>query len=86
MEVLLAAGLCMERWVVWAATGVCGVAAAGLVMEMLGHSGMCGCLGTLMRMSSGQHMLLNGTVGALAVLVVVERLEARAAMRSFPKQ
>lgn len=76
LEGILVMGLTRERWCVLASIGVATLAAVGIVIQLVARGKTCGCLGALGRMTSGQHVLVNATMGAIAVLVwLVKRSE-----------
>ena len=68
-ELLLLCGLAFPRLRAWSAFGIGTMAAAGVLVALFGDGRACGCLGTFLLLSPGQHMLLSSSVGALAVLV-----------------
>lgn len=69
MEVLLVFGLISPRWCSVSSIGVGAMAAVGIVIEVAARGRTCGCLGALGRLTSAQHVMLNATMGAIAVLV-----------------
>ncbi len=69
IEVILTLGLLVERFCYIASVGVAILAGIGIGIEVLGRGTTCGCLGSLVRLTSAQHILLNATAGAVAVIV-----------------
>ena len=77
LEIGMILGLLIKRLRAWASSGVALLAAIGICIELLARGKTCGCLGSVIRLSSAQHVLLNATVGALAVLVWYRVMESR---------
>lgn len=69
VELLLAVGLLFDESGRVASVGVGVLAAAGIAIEIFGGGGTCGCLGSLIQLTSAQHIIVNATAGALAVVV-----------------
>jgi len=66
---LLLAVLLLTRFRKAGAVGCVILAAAGLLAEWLRPGRPCGCLGTMIVLSAREHVMVAGTMGALAALV-----------------
>jgi hypothetical protein len=70
-EACLLIGLLTKRHWRLSALGVGLLSAIGIGIELLGSGATCGCLGSLVRLSAGQHVLVNATAGAIACMIVM---------------
>lgn len=80
VEIALVCGLLVRRLRAWASVGVGVLAAIGIVVEFFGRGRTCGCLGSVIRLTSAQHILLSATVGALAVVVWYCEVDERSSL------
>ncbi len=69
VEMILMLGLLVDKCSHLASIGVGLMAAIGTAIEMFGRGATCGCMGSMVRLTSGQHILVDATIGALAVVV-----------------
>lgn len=83
-EGVLAFGLLVPRLRTWSAVGIGAMAAVGISIAFWGQGRTCGCLGSMMRLTASQHVLVSATVGVLAVLVWHVEVAERRAWPSDP--
>lgn len=82
-EMVLVPGLLIHKYYRLAAAASAVMAAVGATLEFLGGGATCGCMGSMFRMTPGQHILLDSTVGALAVMIWMAPDEASPAPRGI---
>ncbi|MCA8952749.1 MAG: hypothetical protein KDE27_24780 [Planctomycetes bacterium] len=86
LEIGLMVGLLIRSTRAWALIG-CGVlAAVGIGIEFWGRGETCGCLGSMIRLTSAQHVLLNATLGALAVVAWCQETGVRSVPAGQPAE
>jgi hypothetical protein len=68
LEVAFVLGLLVPRFRAATSAGVGVMAAIGIGVAFWSQGKSCGCLGSMIRLTSAQQILLNATVGALSVV------------------